>query len=75
MLGRSKKQLIYYSQYLDIHTMQVKSDTDLMLRSEKESQLFNTLRGVEETENDSVIPKIIRFLANEMNLLGEYFVN
>ncbi len=75
MLGRTKKQLIYYSQYLDIHTMQVKSDADLMLRSQRESQLFNTLRGVSETpELNNVKPQIIQFLANEINLLGQYFV-
>jgi hypothetical protein len=75
MLGRTKKQLIYYSQYLDIHTMQVKSDADLMLRSQRESQLFNTLRGVTETpELNTVKPQIIQFLANEINLLGQYFV-
>jgi len=45
-----------------------------MERSQKESEFFSALRGVDDSAIATLIPKVIRYLANEINLLGEYFV-
>lgn len=74
MLGRSKKELIYYSQYLDLQSMQMNSSTDMLKRSEKESKFFQAVRGVDDSCIEKLVPKVVKFLANEMNLLGEYFI-
>jgi hypothetical protein len=57
-----------------MHTMEVKTTDDLIARSEKESKFYNALRGTEEAGIEVRVPKVITYIANEMNLLGETFV-
>lgn len=48
MIGRPRKKLIYYSQYLDIHTMRMRTQEDMKQKMEKESQFYHALRGVDD---------------------------
>ena len=73
MIGRPKKELMYYSQYLDPKTMRIVTPDDLQLRAEKESKFYKAIRGVDEKAIEKKVPLVVKFVANEIQLLGKQF--
>ncbi|TNV74030.1 hypothetical protein FGO68_gene14997 [Halteria grandinella] len=74
MLGREKKKLIYYTQYLDVQTMTIRKPEDLVLRNAKEAKFYRAIRGVDEEAIQVITPSVVKFLANEISLLGDIFL-
>jgi hypothetical protein len=54
--------------------MTVKSHDDLEKRAVKESRFYKALRGVDNECIDDMVPLVVKFIANEMSLLGESFI-
>jgi len=74
MQGRGKKRLIYYSQYLDLADMRIKTPAELAAQERKESEFYRVIRGDFEEGVEDRIPRVVKFLANEMHLVGESFI-
>ena len=54
--------------------MKMITPDDLKARSEKESKFYRALRGVGDGSLEQVTPRVIKFMANELSLLGESFL-
>ncbi len=74
MMGRTEKKMIFYTQLLDIHTMSINTARDLEERSKKEADLYTALSGKDETCILTITPRVIKFIASEINQMGEVFV-
>lgn len=55
--------------------MTINSADDLMRRSKEESNFFKAVRGTDESCIAKIIPAPVRFLANEVSILGDQFVS
>ena len=55
--------------------MRIVYPSDMELRTQKESAFFKAIRGIDETCIETVTPKVVKYLANEMSLLGEDFLH
>lgn len=47
---------------------------DLKSKAEKESKFYIALRGLDPTYLEISTPRVIKFMANELSLLGEHFM-
>jgi hypothetical protein len=54
--------------------MTIKSPQDMMRRNEKEARFYRAIRGVDDAAIDSVTPRVVQFMASEMSLLGDLFI-
>lgn len=54
--------------------MRIRYPEDIELRTHKESAFFKAIRGIDESCIEVVTPKVVKYLANEMSLLGEDFL-
>jgi hypothetical protein len=43
-------------------------------RAEKESKFYKALRGIDDKCIEALTPNVIKFIANEMSLLGDTFL-
>eukprot|EP00347_Sterkiella_histriomuscorum_P022899 403336739 len=73
MIGRPQKKLIFYSQYLDTKTMRITKTEDVIQKQESELNFHKALRGIEESAIEKKQPLVVKFIANEISLLGEEF--
>ena len=46
----------------------------MKVRAEKETNFYKAIRGVDDACIANSVPKVVKFIANEMSLLGDTFV-
>lgn len=46
----------------------------MAMRNERENRFYKAIRGVDDSCIEKAVPKVVRFLANEISLLGELFI-
>lgn len=54
--------------------MTIRKPEDLVQRNAKEAKFYRAIRGVDEEAIQVITPSVVKFLANEISLLGDIFL-